>query len=59
MALAFASLTAVETAVTAAAAGDAKGVAFANGIADAVSQGNQQEQRVYAQSKSCGRGAKG
>ncbi len=36
MALAFASLTVVETAVTAAAAGDAKGVALANGMADAI-----------------------
>ena len=36
MALAFASLSVVEAAVTAAAAGDAKAVALANGIAEAV-----------------------
>lgn len=36
MALAHASLTVVQTAVTAAAAGDAKGVALANGMAEAV-----------------------
>jgi hypothetical protein len=36
MALAFASLTTVQTAVTAAAAGDAKGIALANGMAEAV-----------------------
>jgi hypothetical protein len=36
MALAFASLTVVQTAVTAASAGDDKGVALAHGIAEAV-----------------------
>lgn len=36
MALAFSSLSVVQTAVTAAASGDAKGVALANGMAEAV-----------------------
>ena len=36
MAIAFASLTVVKDAVTAAASGDAKGVALANGMAEAV-----------------------
>jgi len=36
MAIAFGSLTTVKNAVTAAASGDAKGVALANGMAEAV-----------------------
>ncbi len=36
MTIAFASLSVVQTAVTAAASGDAKGVALANGMAEAV-----------------------
>lgn len=36
MSLAFASLTVVQTAVTAAVAGDPKGVALANGMAEAI-----------------------